>query len=79
MKRSILGIKLRDKKSNKEVRRRTKAVDVGYKIEEQKFKYAGHLIKGGYERWTKKATEWVPYDRKRTRSRLRTRWEDELR
>ena len=50
MERNILGIKLRDRKSNKEVRGRTKAVDVGYKMKRQKFKYAGHLIRGGNER-----------------------------
>ena len=79
MERSLLGIKLRERKSNEEMRKVTETVDVGYKIKKQKFKYAGHIIRGSNERWTKKVTEWLPYGKKRARGRPKTRWEDEIR
>jgi len=34
-----------DKIRNEEVRNKTNVVDVGYVINEKKFKYAGHLIR----------------------------------
>ena len=53
MERSIPGIKLRERKNNKEVRRRTKAVNVSYRIKKKKFQFAGHSIRGKNEQWAK--------------------------
>ena len=46
MERNILGIKIRDRVRNEEIRRETKNMDIGYKIKQQKFKFAGNLIRG---------------------------------
>ena len=48
-------------------------------MKKQKYKFAGHILRGPKERWTRKATEWLPYGRKRRKGRPRTRWEDEIR
>ncbi len=38
--------------------------DIGYTIKKLKFKYIGHMVREGGEKWNLLATEWVPYDLK---------------
>jgi len=45
MERSILGVKKKERTSNKTLRRKTKTTNIGHKIKKLKFKYAGHLAK----------------------------------
>ena len=78
MERIILGIKRGTKIRNEEIRKRTNSKEVGYLIKKQKFKYAGHMIRGSKERWARKVTDWLPYGNRRGRGRPNTRWEDEI-
>lgn len=78
MERSILKIKVKDRVRNEKIREETDAIDVGYRIRKLKYKYAGHVMRMGQERWVKRVIEWRPFDRKRGRGRPATRWRDEI-
>ena len=43
-----------------------------------KRKWAGHVQRTNDNRWTKRVTEWIPRDQKRSRGRQKTRWRDEM-
>ena len=73
MERDIIGVRRREKISNKEVRRRTGTVDVGCTVKVKKFKYAGHIMRGSKERWGVRATEWILYGNRRGKGRPGTR------
>ena len=46
MERIILGIRRSERVRNEEIRKKSKVVDVGYKLKSKKLKYAGHLVRG---------------------------------
>lgn len=69
MERSMLGIKLKDRIPNKEIRRRTGLADVASKVKRLKWKWAGHIMRTKDDRWTKSTTLWVPRNKKRRRGR----------
>lgn len=80
MERSMLGLSLRDKVPNIEVRDRTKVMDAIEKITTLKWNWAGHIARLNDDRWTKKIIEWRPrHDAFRSRGRPPTRWHDDLR
>lgn len=45
MERNILNVKKREKISNIVIRKKTKAIDIWYKIKKLKYKYVGHLAR----------------------------------
>ncbi|KAI5718070.1 hypothetical protein M8J77_015738 [Diaphorina citri] len=78
MERSILGISLRDRIRNTEIRRRTGVKDVGEEVWMKKWQWAGHVARMNPEKWTKLCYEWYPRDRVRRAGRPTTRWRDSL-
>lgn len=79
MERSILGLSLRDRVPNHEIRRRSGVQDAIQKITMLKWNWAGHVARMTDNRWTKRITEWRPReDALRSRGRPPTRWSDDL-
>lgn len=76
MERSMLGLRMKDRVSNKTIRNITKLTDIRKIIIKLKWKWAGHVCRLDKMRWTKKVTEWIPRNRKRKRGRQRKRWRD---
>ncbi|CAG4949079.1 unnamed protein product [Colias eurytheme] len=79
MERSILNLKLRDKVKLKNIRSKTKVMDVTYTVKKLKWNWVGHMIRNNKGKWTKDVTEWYPRDGKRKKGRQKTRWEDDIR
>ena len=44
----------------------------------QKWKWAGHIARLEYNRWTRRCTEWQPRRGKRSRGRPSRRWQDDI-
>lgn len=78
MERSMLGISLRDRIRNEEIRRRTGVDDVLERVTRAKWRWAGHVARSNDGRWTRKILEWRPRADKRSRGRPPTRWTDDL-
>jgi len=79
MERKMLGIKLKDKIRCTEIRKRTRVTDITKTILKSKAKWTGHIARMKDNRWTIRATEWIPRDRKRSRGRKPRRWRDDIR
>jgi len=47
-------------------------------VKQQKWRWAGHVARMNYNRWTKRLTDWYPKNDKQGRKRLDTRWKDEI-
>ena len=78
MERKMLQIKIKDKISCKEIRRRTQVKDIVEFVTSQKWKWAGHVARSKDNRWTLRATEWQPRNGKRSRGRQTRRWRDDI-
>ena len=78
MERSMTGIKRKDKVRSSNIRKKTKVQDITLKIRRQKWKWAGHMIRGK-DKWSKTITQWYPRDGKRKRGRPQKRWDDDIR
>ncbi|CAF4908416.1 unnamed protein product [Pieris macdunnoughi] len=79
--RSMLGIKRKDKIRNTDIRRRTKLTDILIRIDQQKWRWTGHLMRSSSSsknKWSNIVTHWYPRNGKRSRGRQYRRWEDEL-
>lgn len=76
MERSMLGIRLADRISNEEIRKKTNMTDVVQRIRSLKWNWAGHICRMDGDRWTKRSIEWLPRDGQRKKGRPRLRWED---
>ena len=79
MERSLLNIKLVEKVSNEELRRKTNFMDVVEVCKKKKWKWAGHVQRMKNDRWTKRATERYPRNYKRRKGRQKQRWSDDIR
>ncbi|GFS25595.1 endonuclease-reverse transcriptase [Elysia marginata] len=79
MERKMLGLKLTDKISCKEIRNKTQVSDIAQYIAKQKWKWAGHVARIQDNRWTLRVTEWQPRNGKRSRGRQARRWRDDNR
>lgn len=79
MERSMMNIRKLDKINNKTIRTKTKVTDILTKIDEQKWRWAGHTMRNINEKWSKVITNWYPRDGKRKKGRPAKRWEDEIR
>ena len=78
MERRILDINLQDYITNTEIRKRTKVKDVIEEICALKWKWAGHIGKMTYNKWTRRIIEWRPWENKRSRGRPQIRWSDDI-
>ena len=79
MERRMLGISLRDRRTNVWIRERTKVVDVVERVATLKWRWAGHVARYPGTRWTKKIIEWQPRQGRRGVGRPRARWMDDIR
>ena len=65
MERATLGISLRERVRNKNIRRCTVVTDVIERIANLKWQWVGHIGRQDKERWTIKIIMWKPRDTKR--------------
>ena len=79
MERKIMGIRLKDRVSNRKLRESTQSKGIGAAIKKLKFKYARHMFRMREEKWNRITTNWTPWGNKRGRGRLKTKWRDEIR
>lgn len=78
MERSILNLKRSHRVKNINIRKSTKVIDALIHSKKQKWKWAGHVARMAYKRWTKATTVWNGPAGKRCRGRPLEKWEDEL-
>lgn len=78
MERAMLGVSLRDRIRNEEIRRRTKVTDIARRIAQLKWQWAGHIARRTDGRWGGKVLEWRPRTGRRSVGRPPTRWTDDL-
>ena len=78
MERKITGVKIHHRISNKVLREKSKVKDIVDAIYEAKNRWAGHIARRSDNRWTKRITEWRPYNYTRHRGRPAVRWSDPL-
>lgn len=78
MERRILNIKLSDRVTNVELRRKTKMQDVARQAWSLKWKWGGHAARLQQDRWAYVTTMWDPRIGKRSRGRPRRRWSDDF-
>lgn len=79
MERAMLGISLRDRVRNEEIRRRTKITDIIHRIAELKWRWTGHVARQDPSRWTVRILQWRPRTTKRSVGRPQMRWLDDIR
>src|ERR1700761_9124096 len=77
MEHSMLGITLRDKKSNEWIRQQTRVVDVMTRIASLKWNWAGHIARMTDDRWTKAILQWRP-PKTRPTGRPPERWTNDI-
>ncbi|CAH2216098.1 jg25752 [Pararge aegeria aegeria] len=78
MERAMLGVSLRDRISNVEIRRRTRVTDMAQRVAKLKWQWAGHIVRRKDGRWGPKVLEWQPRTGKRSVGRPPTRWTDDI-
>ncbi|GBP46854.1 hypothetical protein EVAR_78556_1 [Eumeta japonica] len=78
MEKSMLGLKIKDRVGNVDIRTRTKLTDILTRIDVQKWRWTGHMLRHHINKWSKQVTLWQPRVRKRSRGRQVRRWEDDL-
>ncbi|CAH2237128.1 jg23267 [Pararge aegeria aegeria] len=57
MERAMLGVSLRDKIRNVEIRRRTRVTDIAQRVAKLKWQRAGHIVRRRDGRWGLKVLE----------------------
>lgn len=72
----MLGLKLSDRVRNDKLRKITKVEAAKKKARRLKWQWAGHICRMDDNRWTKRLTEWFPYDGNRKHGHPRKRWRD---
>lgn len=78
MERSMTGIRKKDRVRNEQIRAKTKVTDILTRIDQQKWRWTGHMMREKEEKWSKIVTDWYPRNNKRSRGKQFRRWEDEL-
>ncbi|GBP74317.1 hypothetical protein EVAR_40147_1 [Eumeta japonica] len=58
--------------------KKTKVTDILSRIDQLKWRWAGHMLCCKREKWSKQVTVWYPRDGFRSRGRKAKRWEDDL-
>lgn len=77
MERRLVGITLRDRISNKRLRRQSKVSDIVKRVAKLKWQWAGHIARKS-DSWCKTILEWRPWDQKRPVGRPQMRWKDDI-
>ncbi|CAH2229599.1 jg27431 [Pararge aegeria aegeria] len=60
MERAMLGVSLRDRIRNNEIRRRTQVTDIAQRISKLMWQWAGHVCHRTDGRWGRHVLEWRP-------------------
>lgn len=79
MERSMTGIRKQDRVRSSTIRQKTKIVDILTRIDQQKWRWTGHMMRDPQNKWSTVVSDWYPRDGKRNRGRQQMRWEDDLR
>ncbi|KAJ8706366.1 hypothetical protein PYW08_010992 [Mythimna loreyi] len=74
----MLGVSLRDRNRNKDIRKRTKIADIAKRIAKLKWQWAGHIARRTDCLWGRKVLEWRSRTGRRSVGRPPTRWTDDL-
>lgn len=78
MERKMLGLSLRDRIRNEELRIKSGLANTAKEARKTKWRWGGHVIRMEQERWTYTTTVWDQRRGKRRRGRPRRRWADEF-
>ncbi|CAH2226067.1 jg24551 [Pararge aegeria aegeria] len=78
MERAMLGVSLRDRIRNDEIRRRTEVTDLAQRISKFKWQWAGHVCRRTDGRCGRRVLEWRPRIGKRSMGRPAARRTDDL-
>ncbi|KAI8437485.1 hypothetical protein MSG28_011804 [Choristoneura fumiferana] len=78
MERAMLGVSLRDRIRNDDIRSRTNVTDIARRIARLKWQWAGHIARRTDGRWCQEVLEWRPRTGRRAVGRPPTRWSDDL-
>ena len=78
MERSMLGISLRDKIRNQDIRHRTKATDICKRVVQLKWQWASHVCRRNDDRWSERVLYWRPRTGRRNVGRQPARWSDDI-
>ncbi|CAH2215528.1 jg22392 [Pararge aegeria aegeria] len=60
MERAILGVSLRDRIRNVEIRRRTRVTDIAQRVAKLKWQWPRHIVRRKDVLWGPKVLEWQP-------------------
>ncbi|XP_044767130.1 uncharacterized protein LOC123323016 [Coccinella septempunctata] len=78
MERVMLGISLRDRKRNEDIRQKTRVIDVIERIAELKWQWVGHVARKDRTHWTYRLVHWRPRRSRRSAGRPQKRWLDDI-
>lgn len=78
MERIILGVRLQDRKRNSWLRSETGFEEVGRRVLQNKWRWAGHVARMKDNRWTRRIIDWRPYEGHRKQGRPERRWRDDI-
>lgn len=76
MNKCMFGLKLADKVSNDNIRKKTSINDARKITRSLKYQWAGHICRIYNNRWTKRLTEWLSKDLILKKGRPIKRWKD---
>ena len=62
-------ISVSDRKRSTCIREKNKVKNIMQVVKQQKWRWAGHVARMNDNRWTKRLTDWHPYNKKRSRKR----------
>lgn len=77
MERAMLGISLRDRQTNENIRAKTRVSDAVEQAARSKWRWAGHVARNDVK-WTKIIMQWRPRLTKRSVGRPLLRWRDDI-
>ncbi|CAH2263996.1 jg16390 [Pararge aegeria aegeria] len=81
MERAMLGVSIRDRIRNVEIRRRTRVTysqPTAQRVAKLKCQWAGNIVRRKDGRWGPRVLEWQPRTGKRSVGRPSTRWTDDI-
>ncbi|XP_063388300.1 zinc finger protein Xfin-like [Cydia fagiglandana] len=77
LERKLVGVTLRDRKTNEWLRQQSKVTDVVKRVANLKWEWAGHIARKT-DSWSKRLLEWRPWGEERPQSRPKMRWDDDI-
>ena len=77
MEMRMLNVKLKDRIRHTTIRQRTRVTDIVQSVANAKWKWAGHIARMKYNRWTVRSTEWQ-IKGARSVARPKRSWRDDM-